>query len=368
MKGFIKPDFKNCVLNISATLAEFLGAPNKNATLPILKQALQSDAKNVVFMCFDGLGLHPLKLNVRKDDFLMRNVKQTLTSTFPSTTTNATTSLLTNQCPLEHGWFGWSMYFQNMHSNVDIFLGTDSISGEKVGDYKSQLGQLNYYFDNAKTDYQINTVFPKYVEIAHPERNNVCMSREQFFGCIQQICEREGKQFIYSYYPEPDSIMHKHGVTSEQAKQEIQNISKSCEELFNSTSDTLFVISADHGQIDVEGYVDFYDDDELMDMLEIYPFLEPRAVAFKVKNQKLKQFEQYFNLAYSQDFELHKSSDLVKQGYFGECGDKQDLLGDYIAICKTNKLGILNPFSPAFKGHHTGLTQEMQVPLILLRN
>lgn len=368
MKGFIKPDFKNSVLNISATLAEFLGAPNKNATLPILKQALQSNAKNVVFMCFDGQGMYPLKLNLPKDDFLMRNIKQTLTSTFPSTTTNATTSLLTNRCPLEHGWFGWSMYFQNIHANVDIFLGTDSISGEEAVDYKSQLGQFNYYFDNAKTIYQINTVFPSYIKVAYPERNNVYTSREQFFDYIQQICEMEGKQFIYSYYPEPDSIMHKYGVSSMQAKQEIQSISKSCEGLYNNTSDALFIISADHGQVDVEGYVDFYDDDELMDMLEIYPFLEARAVAFKVKNQKFKQFEEYFKATYSKDFELCKSIDLVKEGYFGDFGDKQDLLGDYIAICKTNKVGILSPLSPSFKGHHTGLTQEMRVPLILLRN
>lgn len=65
-----------------------------------------------------------------------------------------------------------------------------------------------------------------------------------------------------------------------------------------------------------------------MDMLEIYPFLEARAVAFKVKNQKFKQFEEYFKATYSKDFELCKSIDLVKEGYFGDFGDKQDLLGD----------------------------------------
>ena len=41
MNNFIKPDFTRSNLNISATLAEFLGAPNKNATLPILKEELK---------------------------------------------------------------------------------------------------------------------------------------------------------------------------------------------------------------------------------------------------------------------------------------------------------------------------------------
>ena len=31
MQSFIVPDFRNSILNISATLAEFLGAPNQNA-------------------------------------------------------------------------------------------------------------------------------------------------------------------------------------------------------------------------------------------------------------------------------------------------------------------------------------------------
>lgn len=122
MKDLIKPNFTKSNLNISATLAEFLGAQNKNATLSILKEELNKNYKNVVFICFDGLGIYPMQKNLDNNDFLMKNIKQTLLSTFPSTTTNATTSLMTNQLPLEHGWFGWSLYFENIDRNIDIFL------------------------------------------------------------------------------------------------------------------------------------------------------------------------------------------------------------------------------------------------------
>lgn len=40
MKKLLVPDFCKSIVNISATLAEFLGAPNRNATLPILKKEL----------------------------------------------------------------------------------------------------------------------------------------------------------------------------------------------------------------------------------------------------------------------------------------------------------------------------------------
>ena len=36
-----------------------------------------------------------------------------------------------------------------------------------------------------------------------------------------------------------------------------------------TTKNTLIVVSADHGQIDVEGYVEIYKDKEIMDMLEM---------------------------------------------------------------------------------------------------
>ena len=135
------------------------------------------------------------------------------------------------------------------------------------------------------------------------------------------------------------------------------------------TKDTLFVVTADHGQIDGEGYVDLYKDVKLLDMLEIYPYLEPRAIAFKVKKGKQKEFEDYFKSKYEEDFKLFKTKDLLRENFFGSFGDKADLLGDYIAIgTYTHKLALLTPAMPRLKGHHTGLTEEMEVPLILLRS
>lgn len=72
MKDIIIPNFQRSNLNISSTLAEFLGAPNKNSTLPVLKEELTKGYKNIVFICFDGLGIYPLTKNLDKDDFLTK--------------------------------------------------------------------------------------------------------------------------------------------------------------------------------------------------------------------------------------------------------------------------------------------------------
>jgi len=370
-KEFVKPNYKNCNLNISATLAEFLGVENKNATLKVLKEKLKKDYKNVVFICFDGLGIYPLIQNLEENDFLRKNIKQTLVSTFPSTTTNATTSLMTNTLPLEHGWFGWTVNFNKINKNICIFLNEDAWTGEKVeiSDDVSPIEKLNYYFDNVNSDYNINTVFPSYVKVKYEEKNNIYFNQVEFFETIENICTREGKQFIYAYNFEPDHTMHDYGVKNDISKLLIKSISEKVQSLVKHTHDTLFIITADHGHIDVEDYIYIYKDKEIMDLLEIYPYLEPRATAYKVKKGKEKQFEEIFNKKYGEDFALYKSEDLIKQGYFGDFGDKGYLLGDYISIGKyTNKCLILSPTSAILKGHHTSLTDEMEVPLILINN
>jgi hypothetical protein len=65
---------------------------------------------------------------------------------------------------------------------------------------------------------------------------------------------------------------------------------------------------------------------------------------------------------------LFKSKELIEQGYFGETGEYGYLLGDYIAIgTYTHKQFISFENMERFKGHHTSLTEEMEVPLILLK-
>lgn len=368
-KKFIKPDYKNCNINISATLAEFLGAPNKNATIKILEDELKKGYKNVVFMCFDGMGVYPLKKNLSRFNFLRKHIKKTLVSTFPSTTTNATTSLMTNTLPLEHGWFGWTINFPKMNKNIVIYLEQDGWTGKEVKLEESPLADIDCYFDNAKTDYKINTVFPPYVKVKNTRNNHKSFTQTEFFKIIQGLCNREGKQFIYAYNEEPDHTMHEVGVKNKTTKRLIKSISKNIKTLYETTKNTLFIITSDHGHIDVKDYIYIYKDKEIMDLLEIYPYLEPRATAYKVKKGKEIEFENLFNKKYGKDFALYKSEDLINQGYFGNFGDKGFLLGDYISIGKyTNKCLILSPESAILKGHHASLTDEMEVPLILISN
>ena len=367
MQKLIKPDWKNSILNISATLAEFLGAPNENATLQVLKDELAKGYKNVVYMCFDGMGVNPLEINLPESDFLRKHIVKTLTSTFPSTTTNATTSLCTNKLPLEHGWLGWSLHFDEIKRNVDIYLHRDSQTGEEVDYVYPMIDDSDGYFYHAtRTDYEVNTVFPTYVS-CKPEYNHVIQGVDDFFATVREICNKPDKQFVYAYCPEPDYTMHEYGVTNPNTQLLIQSISANLQKLRSETNDTLFIVSADHGQVDVTDYVYIGEDEEIMSMLKCPPYLDSRSPAFIVKRGKKRQFAKLFKERYGEDFVLFKTSDLLKQGYFGDRGEYGYLLGDFIASgTYTNKMMILPKNEVHYmKGHHTALNKEMLVPLIL---
>ena len=368
MKRFIKPNWKKSSLNISATLAEFLGVQNNKTTLKFLKKELKKNYKNIVFICLDGMGINPININLEKSDFLRKNIKMKLTSTFPSTTTNATTSLTSNKYPLEHGWFGWSLYFEKIGKNVDIYMHRDSQTGEKVDFKYPIIDNGDCYFDNAKSDYEINAVLPNYVQTKSIEKKVVINNIEEMCKEIDKICKKDGKQFVYTYLPEPDYTMHEFGVSSSEAKEVVGKINYEIEKLYNDLSDTLVVITADHGQVDIQGSVEFYKDKEINEMLTCVPFLDARSPAFKVKEGKNREFEKLFKQRYGKDFKLYKSKDLIKRGLFGKSGDFGELLGDYIAIgTYTHKDFVTSEHFNRFKGHHTSLTEEMLVPLIILK-
>ena len=368
MQPFIKPDFSNSILNVSATLAEFLGCPNEKPVLSDLLKELQEGYQSVVFLILDGLGMHPIEKNLPEDAFLRQNIRRVLTSVFPSTTTNATTTLLTNKSPMEHGWFGWSLYFEDLGHPVDLFLDVNSLTGEPIerGHVRKRL-PIEPFYMRATAGYTTSVVVPSYWQ--HDGANRyVWTTFEELCGYIKRIAQTPGKQFIYAYCSEPDSVMHRFGVSSEEAHLTIGTLNRGLQALCEELPETPFVITADHGQVDIDGNIELYRDEALLSTLAWPPYLESRAPAFKVKEGRERQFRELFESRYGEDFALFESRQLIEENYFGApAGVHARSLGDYIAVGKTHKVVKLNARSHDFKGHHTSLTAgEMNVPLIVV--
>ena len=361
----IKPNWRNSILNVSATLSEFLGNKNDITKIKIIKDKLKCGYKNVVFMCLDGMGIYPLSQNLAQNSFLRSNIKKTITSVFPSTTTNATSTLCSATYPMQHGMFGWSLYLDELERCVDVYLCTDSITGEKVDkEFVKKRFAFDYYFDTCSNGYETSAVFPTYVN--HQKNNNAYQSTDEMFNIVKQILNRDGKQFVYCYCGEPDATMHEFGVTSEQTKRVLQDFDEKIKDLSQAHSNTLFIITCDHGHINITDYIELYKDKNLLKTLQRPASLEARAVAFKVKRGCRKAFEK--EIKKYKVLKLFKTSYLIKNNYFGPVSSNATLLGDYIAVVTDEHTQVLlNERSERLKGHHTSLTKaEMLLPLIIL--
>ena len=367
-KPFMKPDFRHSIVNITATLAEHLRCPTGKPTLPNLAEELKNDYKNVVFLILDGLGASPLEKNLAPDAFLRKNVKDILTSVFPSTTTCATTSYLTGKYPMEHGWLGWSLYFEELRMSVDLFPETESSTRIPIekGFVKRTLPVILFY--KAAKERKVSVVVPAYWD-GDDENRYEWENFDGLLAHIENICRQGEKQFIYTYFDQPDGVMHRFGVSSQEAKACIGEIDSGLEKLFGRLEDTLLIVSADHGQVDIGENIELYADEELLSMLTAPPYLDSRATAFKVKDGQNEKFVTYFQEKYGWDFDLFRSEDLIRQNYFGGSfiGEHAALLGDYIAVATSDKILLHHPIPYRFKGHHAAYTaEEMQVPIIYI--
>ena len=67
------------------------------------------------------------------------------------------------------------------------------------------------------------------------------------------------QSFNYVYWVEPDLTQHMHGTKSDEVGKVVKALNKDVEDLFQHvTDDTLVVLIADHGLIDVEEVLFFY--------------------------------------------------------------------------------------------------------------
>ena len=374
MDNFIFPDWDNNIINISATLAEYLGVDSGDySKLEVLQNELKKEYKNVAFILLDGMGYNLLNRHLDDSKILTKNIVKKLTSTFPSTTTNATTTLVSLSYPGEHNWLGWSLYFANQGRCIDIFTNHDSDSEELVEGFDTYacMGKTNY-FERQRTrkDIEVYTVAPPYFRQQDDMHALTYTTLDELFTNLDIALKIDSKKFIYCYCNNPDHTMHEFGVSSSEANEMINYLNEQIEKLIENNSDTLLVISADHGHIDAKGQVEFYSDEKLFSLLEHPLTLDARSISFKVKDGKFEEFEKEFK-KYEKYFTLFKSQDLLDRNVFGRYNEKtQEFLGDYIAVGRENNyVGLMRQNYPIFNGHHTSLTEEeMYVPLILIKN
>ena len=369
MNKVCKPDYKNSLVNLSNSILQYFECPTHHSSLSTLDSFLQQDYQTVVLLVLDGMGVDMLEHNLSEKSFLREHMVEKISSVFPPTTTAATTSIYTGLTPQEHGWAGWQCYFKEYGKNIELFLNRDFYSGKSL---KLNVGQE--FLAHKKLFEQINEQGKyKAYGVARFWGGYNVKTMNDLCNKIAELAKEKDKKFILAYYKEPDSVMHHTGCYSDKTKTKIKSLDRHVEKLAKQLKNALLIVTADHGLINISEDVRLEKIKEINNCLRLPPAIEPRAVAFYIKEDKKQIFEKEFQKRFGKDFILLSAEEYIKQGYAGEgrMNPKfREFLGDYMALATGDRIlqyqteGGID--SVEFKAHHAGLTKkEMIIPLIV---
>lgn len=357
------PDYEESIMNLSCSIQNYYGIEPLHKTLPQVDEILSHNHKHVVVILLDGLGMNILEDNLTYHDFLRRHLLTDYSSVFPPTTVASTTSFLSGKSPIEHGWLGWDVHFEQENKTITCFHNTLQGTTEQAAEYNIPRKYLPYkniveQINEAGTA-KANLIFPFGPE-AHSELYD-------WIGAIKKSISQEGKTFTYAYWENPDHLLHQLGNKDRDVEKVIRDINAALVELCENAKDTVFFITADHGHTAIQNVFLEEDYPNIFNMLERQTSIEPRAISFYVKPEYKDVFADEFNKYFGNDYVLYTKEQILKEQLFGDGEPNKNLtgIGDFVAAGISHKTILWNKKQKKFRSHHAGLTkEEMRIPLI----
>lgn len=364
MKTFF-PDYKNGLTSVMSSIQKYFGVESNHPSLYILDKYLnQTKYKNVVLVLFDGFGYNILRKNSKHCEFLNKHLISVISSTFPSTTMAARTTIESGLNPIEHGWLGWNMYFKKFDEVITLSKNYVKGTKKKITDYHIAKTLLGYKSVVDKMG-EANNCNSNKVTLYSTDKNN---SFYKVRKNIKKVLNNNYRNYVYFYCDEPDHTFHKYGCNSKQALRKIRKINKEFKRLCYSLKDTLVIALADHGHLDIE-YITLTDYPEILKMLKGDVSIDCRACSFRVKDEYKKEFPTALKNVLKDDFIILSGKEVHDKRLFGTGKENNyyfDALGDYFAIGITNKAIRSDDKVNMHKSSHSGITEdEMLVPLIV---
>lgn len=379
-KNIVLPNYEHSILNTITSILKYYNVETKHSSLKSLDMKLNKDYKNIVFIVLDGMGEHILE-KTSSNGYFKNNELDCVTSVYPSTTTAALTTYYSGKPPYETGWIAWSQYFKEYGRAIDMLSHKESYKGDIIKDAKIDVFDTIVKYtpifekiEEASPEVKAYEVNPSYSD-KRSKRSIRADNLEEMVSNIEDLCNLPGKKFIMAYCDNPDGLLHKFGTSSNEAKEFIITAEKRIEKMCDKIDeDSIVIITADHGHKDIEKAYTLLDYPEIQECLIIPASLESRSVAFWVKENMKKEFEERFNKVFKDEFLLLTTDEFLEKNFlgFGEKHPKiDDFIGNYIALSTSSSIIRLETFlaegKKVKKSTHCGLSkEEMEVPVIVI--
>ena len=364
-------NYDNCITNLTSSIQKhYKLTPNYKTNELIDSLLAEKDYDNVIVFVFDAMGNSIIDKNTTENHFLQKRRVGKMQSTYPPTTANCTTAYITGLNPITTGWLGWSTYFKDIDLGVDNFPNANTVTkeiipGDNIARIKLPIKDLGEIIEE-ETNHEIT-----YHKVMPSFDPNGCVSLKEFEHRIIKLCNQKGKKYIYAYWTEPDSTMHKEGTKNDHVKKILNQIGKLLHKVERKTKNTIGIISADHSQVDVVP-IALYTYYDFLDCLKAPISCDSRTPFFFVKEGKEEQFIELFNKYFADKFELFAKQQVIDMHLFGYGKENplfKDIIGDYVGVAKDKYYFMTIPDYHLFNGHHAGgLFEESDIPIIIFKN
>lgn len=382
----MKPDYQGgSIVNLMASVVAAFGGRTEYLPARDLGVAEVAAARNVVLLVIDGLGQRHLARSLA-GGALHRRMRARLTSTFPSTTAAAITTFMTGLAPQAHGLTGWHVYFREIGAVLAVLPfrprhGGPSLEASGVVTPAELLGNAPV-FD--RLDASSFVVSPAAIvdsdfnrAVSGTARRVGYAGLDELFAAVREIVRGgAGRQYVYAYYSEIDSLAHAFGAGSPEVQAELARVDAAFARFVDEVAgtDTLVLATADHGFVDTrpDTVVELADHPALAATLAVPLCGEPRVAYCYVKPGQGPAFERYVESRLGHAAGLRASVDLLGEGWFGPGAPHPrlaDRIGDYVLLMKDRY--AIRDVLPGERRHaqigvHGGTSEdEMLVPLVV---
>ncbi len=364
-KNLLFPNYEHDnIINFISTLLYHYGVKPNHRTLNSLNFSFN---KTLIFL-LDAMGYYQFTSQFKNYNPLK------LTTVFPSTTATALTSIFTEQEPIQHGVLGFTTFLnqygltancitmKSTVGNIDVtkFFVQDSTIFERLN--KNNVATYSLLPHSISNSGLSQILYTGSETISYYSLNDIKV-------VLDQLKNSKSKSLTFIYYPNYDTICHKYGPNSINAKNELGSLVEFVEYISNSFKDYNIFVFADHGQISTpKEYFHFWKDyPELLKQFIIPPFCEPRVNMYFSKRELQNDFKKVFN-----NFITLSKEEMLNKGIFGNGARYSDRLGNNMLLFLDSSVMMaqMSPFypPPIFLGMHGSISkEEIFVPLIQLR-
>lgn len=385
--GWSPPDYAGeGIANLMQSLALGLGDRAPHSALPPLNGLPPETVarhRRVLLLVVDGLG-DAMLADPGLCPALQAHRVKAISSVFPTTTAAGITTFLTGQPPARHGLTGWFTYIEALERVMAVLPGLPRGEGPAYRDLTvtpRELLGLEPLF--ARLPGASASVSPASIanspfnrSISGDARRYVYKDLVGFFSqTLRAVQACPG--FTYAYWPELDRLGHDHGAHSPELRAHLAELDTGFARLLEGLagSDTLVLLTADHGMIDAPRHIDLSQHPEIAACLSRPLCGEPRVAFAYVRPEARAGFVERVRGELGHCLNLVESRRLLEDGWFGPGPAHPALagrVGDFALFMHDGWMifdrvpGEKHP--PRMVGVHGGLSEaERLVPLVMTR-